>query len=53
MAYGSVALMAARLVKPCSQTPGHSGGAVPESHRSSLFVDDTKRRAVHHQVRQG
>ena len=29
-------------------TLGHSGGAVPESHRSSLFVDPSTEAADHH-----
>jgi len=31
------------------QTPGYSGGAVPESHRSSLFAHRSQRRSAGHQ----
>ena len=32
-------------------TPEHSGGAVPESHRSSLFAEGSQRRTSGHQSR--
>jgi hypothetical protein len=51
MASWPVALIATRLMEPSRPSPGHSGGAVPDFHRSSLFAAPAKRRGSRHQVR--
>ena len=49
--FGRNGLITADLSSRSGNSPGYSGGAVPESHRSSLFAGRSQLQTIGHQIR--